>query len=453
MPKERQEQYQAVSFADNTGGINKASSPTLLANNEAQDIVNMEYYGNRIKTRGGLSAPLRTYPSSVQSVFYIESTNTYLVVLQNGHIYEDNLTTISQKVGECTGSSRPCFCPYDNKVFIASGNKLQYYDTSVTPHTVTTIANSKLCDNVFERNGRLVISCEGDDTIYFSATGNPYETGWVVDSNDDSSSQWVEVGYKDDGDILKVVPIAQDLIVFKSNGRIYDLSGEYPNWVVTTIAQKSDVRSKYAIDNVSGTALFINGRGLMALQANETYGNFNVAQIGRKFNKVIEGNVVFPRTYNLYRKYQFMICPNTTSTKAKSFICFHHDIGAATRMEFPFDITDMADTLDGVIIASGASIYRWHERYTTDNGTAITSQIISREIMGMDKIFTRRLDFDVIGETGDLTVTLNNETFSFPISQRRNIKELYTKEYYATVTLSATSPYMINNIVFYYINT
>lgn len=391
-------QLHTIEFSDFTGGINSSVAPQLLAGNEYLQIKNFEYDKNILVTRGGLSAPLSTYEENIKALFYDDSTNTFLVVLSDKKVYLDNLTDTPVLAGTLTGNLQPHFCRFDGKIFIASGGKLQYFE--YTNHTLVTITASKLCNFVFERFGRLVTTHTGDDNLYYSAVGDPYETGWTENTSDDSSAKSLEIGYKDDGDIQKVLPISGDIAIFKTNGRIYSLAGEYPNWTVQMVGDHSDTVTADGITDLGSTIAFMTSSGLKSLEAVQVYGNFSVnTEFARKFNKsLVSGTVYNPKVYNIYRKRQLLICPDTSNDAGKQKLyCFQYDIGACIYFEFGLPITDMADTQNNVIIASGASLYRWSREFATDNGTAIDQLIETKEFASSRRIYTRMIDIGIKG--------------------------------------------------------
>jgi len=411
-----------LSCSDFTGGINTAVPPQQLQENEYQVIQNFEYDFNRLVTRGGLSAPLVTYDKEILSVFYNNGLNQFLVCLSDGSIWEENLDTLHNKVGTLTGNRKPNYCRFDGKVFIASGGKLQYYDPS--KHTVTTVNSSKNCDYVWEDRSRLVTCCMGDDNIYYSAVGNPYEDGWTEDTDSDSSSKWLEIGYKDDGDILKVLPIGGDIAVFKSNGKVYDVNGFYTSWNVALAGDNSDVLTADGIVQVQSTIAFCTNKGLRTLETVQNYGNFTINEIGRKFNRGIQKDVASPRLYNLVRKRQLIIQPDTKKNTGDVY-CLQYDMGAAVKFSFPLDVKDMADTQDGVIIAGGKSLYRWAERYTTDNGTPIAQKLVTRQLSSSTSIITRKFDVAVTG-SGTLHLKWANKNVLFKVGRKRRVVHCFS---------------------------
>ena len=321
--KEKTGQLQMIEFADFTGGINSSVAPQLLAGNEYLQIKNFEFNKNQIVTRGGLSEALSTYDTDIKALFYDDSTNMFLVVLTDNKVYEENLVDNPILAGTLNGNMPPHFCRFDGKIFIASGDKLQYFN--YLTHSLITIDASKLCDFVFERFGRLVVTHTGDDSLYYSAVGDPYETGWTENTSDDSSAKSLEIGYKDDGDIQKVLPISGDIAIFKTNGRIYSLSGEYPNWTVQLVGDHSDTITAEGITDLGSTIAFMTTSGLKSMEAVQIYGNFSVnTEVARKFNNsLVSGNVYKPKMYNIYRKRQMLIQPDTSNDAGKKkMYCF-----------------------------------------------------------------------------------------------------------------------------------
>lgn len=413
-----------ITLADFSGGINTSVAPQFLQDNEFQKLKNFEYDFNKLVTRGGLSKPLATYPLDIKSVFYNDATRTYLVVLSNGTVYEEDLSNLHSDVGKLTGSGNPVYCRFDGKVFIASGGLLQYFD--YVQHSLITIEGSYLCDNVFERFGRLVVSHKGDDNLYYSSVGDAIsDVAWKENTNDDSSAKWIEIGYKDDGDILSVLPIGGDIAIFKTNGRVYTLSGEYPNWNVTLVGDNSDVYNADAISVLGSTIAFVSKSGLRTLETVATYGNFTINEIGRRFNRTLATNLHEPKLYNIIRKRQLIICPNTT--ESNKLFCFQYDLGAGIEFEFSVPIADMVDTQDDVIIASGKSLYRWSREYETDNGKAINQEIQTKEYTSSRQIFSRFFDIGVNGTIGGtLKLEWANKSILYTIKRPRRVINGFT---------------------------
>lgn len=425
MPLERN-QLQAVNFADFSGGMNVSVAPQFLAENEYQLIKNFEYDFNRLVTRGGLSDKLADYPSDIKSVFYDEGTRAFFVFLKDGSIYEEDFATVHNKVGVLAGSEMPCCCSFDSKVFIASGGLLQYFD--YLEHKVETVGSSHICDLVFERFGRLVISHKGEDNLYYSATGDAVsDVAWKEDTNDDTSSKWLEVGYKDNGDIVKVLPIAGDIAVFKSNGNVYMVSGEYPSWTVQLVGKNTDIMNAESITNLGSTIAWVTSKGLKSLEAVQLYGNFSVNELGRKINKLIEERVTnASRVFNIQRKRQLLIQLNGED-EGNKLLCYQYDLGAGLEFEFAMPIADMVDTQNEVVIASGNALYRWSFDYEDDNGEPIEQEIVTRQFATTGKLMTRRVDVGINGTLGSvIDMRWADKSVKYIVKDKRRVLDVFS---------------------------
>ena len=449
--KEKTGQLQMIEFADFTGGINSSVAPQLLAGNEYLQIKNCEFNKNQIVTRGGLSEALSTYDTDIKALFYDDSTNMFLVVLTDNKVYEENFVDNPILAGTLNGNMPPHFCRFDGKIFIASGDKLQYFN--YLTHSLITIDASKLCDFVFERFGRLVVTHTGDDSLYYSAVGDPYETGWTENTSDDSSAKSLEIGYKDDGDIQKVLPISGDIAIFKTNGRIYSLSGEYPNWTVQLVGDHSDTVTADGIIDVGHTIVFMTSSGLKSLEAVQVYGNFSVnTELARKFNNsLVSGEVYNPRLHNIHRKRQLMICPDTSNDEGKKkWYCYQYDIGACIFFEFAIPVTDLQDTQDNVVIASGKSLYRWSKAYDTDNGAAIEQMIETREFASSRRLFTRMIDIGIKGTMKEpVFLRWADKKLKYLLGDRRNEKHVFSVCRQDTLKIETQAKIAIDFVKFY----
>ena len=451
MPIERQQQMTAYSFSDFSGGMNTAQPPEQIADNEAELIMNYEYDYNRLRTRGGTSAPLVSVDDSIKSFYYDAATEAYLLFSAGtdkakGNIYLAYIGEPATLVGQLTGNERPVCCKFDGCIYIASGDKLQYFDYE----QLFTVESSKLCDNVFERLGRLVTTHRGDDNLYYSATGDAKsEDAWKEDSNVDSSSKWLEVGYKDDGDIITCKPMANDLLVFKTNGRIYSVSGEYPAWNVSQVGEKSYAEDiQKSIEIVGDSVAFITRNGIRSVDTVQTYGNFTMNEIGYKFNKSLTANISNPMCWNAVSKRQLIIRPS--SSNKKLLFIYQYNMMAGYELEFPFDIDDMAETSNGIIILSGNALYRWSFDYSTDNGQPIKTKLVTRRLTTAVAFYTRKYDIQIEGDvSGVVNLTAGKQSWKHLLKKPRRLKYLYDTLNSLQLTLSSESQHTITTIVLY----
>lgn len=393
---------------DLRGGINIYSPADMLADNEARNLENFEFNPNtdQLVTRGGLSAPLFSFQYDIKSVYYDYEMNIYLVFLANKNIYKYVINEQPELLGSLLGSNRPVCCKFGNNVYIASGEKLQQYDYA----SLTTIEDSPLCDDVFERFGRLAVTKGGTDSVLYSGIGDV--TLWTDDPNDDSDGWETQIGYKDGGDIIGVFPLATDIIVFKSNGKIFQLAGEPPDQTVFEIGKNSDFVYRFGADNLGSELIYMSKQGLRSLSTSQEYGNFQNREFGAKVNGELAKFVYRPVIWNLPRKKQLLIRPDETGTKV---LAYHYLIGAFTLLNFPYVVADITESPTEVILAMGNSLYYWSQNYNTDNGTPITAKIKSKQIKSIQPILVKRLSTSINSSVGG-SATIVIDGISIPIT-------------------------------------
>lgn len=445
MPIERQGQMLSLAFGNATGGMNTALPPSQLADNEVQWLENYEYDYNLLRTRGGLSTPIVTLLEDINNFYYDQVNGAFLVYTVGRKIYHIQGNN-AKLVGTLNGEAEAVTCKFGNEFYIASGDKLQVYDGDA----LTVIDGSYLCDNVFERGGRLVTTHRGDDNLYFSSVGDAKsDVAWAEDSNDDSTAKWVEVGYKDDGDIITCKPLAQDLLIFKTNGRIYSLSGDYPNWVIQQVGERSMAEDRQrSIEIVGDSVGFITKAGIRDVSTVQSYGNFQLGEVGYKINKTISRNVFEPTCWNIISKRQLIIAPNKNDMS--TLFVYQYNMQAGYVLTFPYPIVDMADTLSGVVVAVGKSLHRWGFEYSTDNGIVIQSKLKSRTVQTVNKFFTRKWDIDISGdEDAAVLFSCGKQSWVFKVKDQRKVKHIYDTMDSLTLNINSHYPHTINNVVLY----
>ncbi len=216
--------------ADFTGGLNTANQVDAIAENQLADVLNMEidFATKKLQTVSGTKDILSS--ENIFAAIYDSINNLILVVKNDKKIYladfDGNISTST--IGTLSGHLYPKYCAWENGVLIASGGKLQYFDGANL-----ILLDSPNAEEVFIRVGRVCIS--NGTTIFFSGVGD--ENFWTQDNNVESSSKFVEVGYKDGGNFIGLENLSQNILVVKDNRRVYRLSGNFPQWQVDEIGK------------------------------------------------------------------------------------------------------------------------------------------------------------------------------------------------------------------------
>ena len=433
-------------FNDFSGGINVMSEGDLIAQNEMQECQNFYFLGYQrsLTARGGLSKPLVTFPGEVMGTYYDIDSNTFLVFLRDGSIYHvPTLHVQPIKVGKLTGDKRPICTKFQNRIWIASGNKLQSYNFS-EEDSVQTVPNAPVCDIVFERGARLCVARTGTDRIQLSGVGDGEQ--WNTNDNDASTGAWVDVGYGDSADIIAVVPLATDLLIIKNNGMIYQLTGdkEVSSWVIYRIATQTDAVGRNAAEAVGNDVVFVSRQGMKTMSTTMDYGNIAQGDLGEKWNILVTSGLYEPALFHLRRRKLLLIQPKE---KGDTLLAYNYAVRAATTLKFPVPITAIEETMDSLVIASGNHLYEMDEENLKDGDTPIAFRLRPKDLIATEKILVRSVDSSMAAtQAGDVRVEIDNMNLKMPSNARRKVRCNHSSPRIQT-TVSATVPFQIKHLI------
>ena len=453
MRRANKHQISKTVFNNLVGGINVSLPAELIAENEMQECDNFIYKidSKRLAGRGGLSASLfQSFQYEIGTLYYDVGSNTVFIFCKNGRAYiwdwsneQDDLPIY---LGLLTGSAEhPVCAKFKDKLWVASGGKLQYY--AFDGGQLMTVTNSPTCDVCFQRNARLFVTMTGTDIAYYSSIGDG--STWTEDTNDASSSQWVEVGYGDDGDICAVVPLATDLFILKTQGTWYQFqsdSDDPKSWIIQPVATGIDAIGKMCATNIGNEVVYLSRRGLRSLAATMDYGNVATADIGDKFQKLITTSLIDTvQMINLRRHKMIMIRP----TSDKSYwIAYNYALGAATTIHFGMPVESIVELTDRVFVASGKFVYEWSDEYYTDNGTAIAYKMKPRDLISSDDILVKNIDTKFTSEwDGTATVSIGDRLHvQMPVDMRRKVHCNHSDEV-ISLTVESAVPFEVDHII------
>lgn len=147
-----------IAFNDFSGGINVASTGDLIAQNELQTCQNFWFLGNQrsLAPRGGLSAAQSSIGADIVGTFYDIDSNTLLIFGTDQSIFRlTELGASPESIGKLTGKRRPVCAKFQDKLWIASGDKLQYYDAV---GAATTLFFALPITDVFETLDKVIVA-------------------------------------------------------------------------------------------------------------------------------------------------------------------------------------------------------------------------------------------------------------------------------------------------------
>lgn len=257
--------------ADFSGGLNTTTTPDNIAENQLATSINLEidHATGRLKTVGGTRDIVQM--ENIAALMYDRINNTFIVAAENKQLFSYEVDTGNiNAVGELSGGLYPITATWEDGLLIATGDKLQYYHNGALETIDSPKANS-----VYVRAGRVLIT---DDTqIRYSGVGD--ETNWTEDTNDDSSSKFVEAGYKDGGKFIGMASLSQDVLLIKDNRRVYRLSGEYPNWVINEVSRQVECSGRLSFTDIASQVFILGSTEVTTLQTTDAYGAMKPAAI------------------------------------------------------------------------------------------------------------------------------------------------------------------------------
>lgn len=444
MRRTNKHQINRVSFIGMTGGVNISQAPEQIADTEMQQAQNFIYAidSKRLKGRGGLGL-LNTMNETIRDMWYDVDTNVLLLFTTTFKAYRYVMRQTPTYIGKLNGSYSPMCAKFMDKIWIASGGKLQYYDYTQNAE-LQTVSDSPTCSMVFQRFSRIAVSQDGTNGFYLSSVGDGTE--WAEDTNRADKKQWLDVGYGDSGTITAIVPLATDIIFIKSNGKIYQLSGDAdPNdWQVTEIANGTDPAGTNCAVNIGNSVVFLSIRGLKSLAAVMEYGNIATADIGDKFNGLITDNMYEPRFYHLQRHSLLLIRPTSDYSY---FVAYNYQLGSATTLKFNMDIDAICETSDDILVSSENKIYQWDDRYTDDDGKKIEYVLQPKATMGMEQMLMKAIDTKFSSDySGKAIVQEGTLKVSVPTDTRNKIKCNHSTDY-MDITITSNDRFIVDHIM------
>lgn len=332
-------QQNIVTYGDFTGGLNTTTVPDMIADNQMAECVNMEFNSTTgaLQTCCGTALVFQAPENiTIDRLFYDVINNVFLFTDKNTKIvYKSCLVDVNgtsiydrEKVGVLTGDRTPTAVMWDNGLIIASGGRLQYWNGTTLSTVVNTFENEMdvykweligatlpsnktasdfsfktkytkdqsyvrykgnyylckethesisgepyKCHGVFVKNGRIYVWC--DYRLFCSCIGDMH--GWYDVSGDDSTSKWIDIGYKEGENeqayIAGICVLSSDIIIIKNDGKIYRLSGDYPNWSLKEIARNITCLNSRCFTAVQDGVFIVGREGMFLLQTTIDYGD------------------------------------------------------------------------------------------------------------------------------------------------------------------------------------
>ena len=199
-----QNQFQIV-HADFSGGLNTSTSVDGIAENQLARATNVEvdHATGKLKTVAGTIDVLKF--ENLLGAAYDDINRKLLLFDADKKVYafDFKANTTSDELGTLSGELYPICTSWEDGLLIASGGKLQYFNGA----ELVTL-NSPTATSVCIQAGRVLVT--DTNNLYLSSIGD--ETNWIEDANIDSSAKFLEIGYKDGGELVCMVSLPSGVL-------------------------------------------------------------------------------------------------------------------------------------------------------------------------------------------------------------------------------------------------
>lgn len=365
---------QQIFYGSFDGGLNLAVPPESLPRNELKEAKNVEFspLTGALRVRGGLLWA-GSFPYQLDDVVPFRGHDGFLVRVRNvraAYFFRwNNIWSVYGAVSGGEKMSSALWVDSDGNecLLVASGGVLQKFIDNGTP-TLKVVPNApEKCRFVFVRDGRVGV-VDGDDTLRFSAVGDC--ESWENDPNDESSGQFVEIGYKDGMNINAVIPLSKDLIIFKSpdgepdKGTIFRLTGDFPDWQVLEVAHNTGTFSQSSVQAVGNDVFYVTTSGVASLSSVTQYGEIKTSWIDRKVSNALTKEITgSAQLWDVPVKQQLWLSPDK---EASLLWVFDYTRGIWTQFDFPKPIIHAAGVDNRLFLFIGSDLYELHDDYIQD---------------------------------------------------------------------------------------
>ncbi len=381
---------QTVVRADFSGGLNTAASIESIAENQLFECINMDvdHSTGRLKTVSGTEEMVTQ--AGIFAAVYDTINDKLLLVLEDKSVHIAEMDgSVGESLGTLTGDLYPSYCAWETGVLIASGGKLQYYNGS----ELVTIDTSPTSNSVYIRASRVLVT--DAENIYYSAVGD--ETDWSDSTGDDSSSKWIEAGYKDGGKFIGMASLSSDVIIIKDNRRVYRLSGEYPDWTMAEISRNVECAGRRSYCSVADAVFVLGKNEVQVIQPTDNYGDMQPANVGTlvtsELQRLPEDAIVryippLSQVWFIGSGGEVLLYDLTTKSWYKR--------------RFNSPVVDAFSVGDRVYVIKEASVSKLNDAVFYDDGLPLVWRFRAQRLLSQNEYLLKRTQISVVPRTTEL---------------------------------------------------
>jgi hypothetical protein len=377
---------QTVTYVDFSGGLNLTNEQGSIGERELITAVNVEIdpASGLLKAVCGTRELYANSDITFTDILYDRIGNTILLADKQRRVYKFADSKLTQ-VGTLTGTVQPSCTPWEDGLLIASGGKLQYWHGG----SLSTITASPDANGVYVKTGRVFVF--KGDRITFSGVGD--ETMWTDTSGDDSTSKWVEIGYKDGGQIVGLCNLSTDILVFKDNRRAYRLAGDYPGWTINEVGRNIDCRSFASYCAVADNAVILGKHNMQSLTTTQNYGDVRAADLATKVANFIADLPASTKLRYIPKLNQIWLIGLIGG--GKKFLSFDLNCQAFFMREYRSQIVDAVNVGDEVYVLKKHGLYVLDYKHMQDEGEPLAWKFSARSTVAYRDYLVKNAQVDV----------------------------------------------------------
>ena len=389
-------------------GLNWSKNPEAILDTELVQAENCEYNheDGSLRTVPGVTIKLDA-GQSVDTLFYDNRHNVFY--FSSGvNIYVTTDMKSYAQIGQLAGTNKPVYSMFGDVCIVASGGLLQVISGGSTLQSITGSLDKN--DFVTTRIGRVLTYSNTSDQLNYSAIGD-YQS-WTNSASDTSSAQFVNVGYKDPGNIIAVDFLSKAIMVYKEGGRAYKITGEPQDgdsFRVDPVSQTAFCNSSRSTVSVDDKSYYLGSAGFMSFIPTNAYGDVEPFEEGLNINAWIAQNIDSQcELWHVVNKKQIWI-----KTQNDNRIYLYHYIprysdgrGAFTVRTFAYNLNDVCCVNDETYIAYGNKIGILDSSVDTDDNNQIQTAITGanrlanqHSILVMNRLF---VSYNIISGYGTI---------------------------------------------------
>ena len=411
-----------ISLSNLMGGECLVGTPESIPDNCLQLAYNWEYGGEMLQPQVVSGIRTKLDLTTTTTAGFLDVVHGIYLIASGTSLYSLTTDFVTKTLlGTLTGTYQPIFLLYDTYVLIASGGQIQKVALGTTLSTIVGSPNTHHISFCF---GRIRAYNIFSDVLNYSAIGDP--TGWTNSTTDISSSQFINVGYKDAGNITASGRLSTDTIIFKSSGVPYRITNEndFTNVKVVAAADRVYAHNHYCGLTVRNQAYFVGKDGFESISTVTDYGGVkvDVPAPGYLINPwlVLNSNAGNSRMWHIPSKRQIWV----KGQNDKLVYIYNYNVnvngvaGSWTRRTFYWQINDVMVNGNDVYILYGNKIGLLDDTTDLDDGNHFTYLLVTkRHIPILKKIILEHFNYLSFNKIpGNAVLELSTKSYPYTFS-------------------------------------